>query len=378
MLVGLAGMLVPRAAVAYPQWQFSSGTSRCNQCHFAPAGGGLINGYGRDASADDLSTWKGSGDFAHGKVELPSSLALGFDGRLAATSHDAGNSSGARHAVFPMQADVYARMAFSAEWSASVTGGFRGQSRADTTGQGDDNYAPIGASRAISREHYLMWRPGATGPYARAGRFFAPYGLRLAEHTSYVRRDLGFNLLEESYGVSGGMVEGDHEFHVTVFGPDFVRQQGARDAGVAAMYEQRLGDVSAVGLDTRLGFGKETTRMAGGFFAKTFVEKAKLMLMAQGDFVHSTFKFAPTATTNGSVGYLGATYFPCKGAWLTLFVEERQTSLAVKDTLTTAYGAQANWFPFPHWELVLMGRAQAPAQTTSPTNTVLFFVHYYL
>ncbi len=57
---------------------------------------------------------------------------------------------------------------------------------------------PAGGSRFISREHYLMWRPAALGPYVRAGRFFAPFGLRLAEHYAYVRRDLGYNLLEES------------------------------------------------------------------------------------------------------------------------------------------------------------------------------------
>ena len=34
-------------ARAYPQWQLSTGAARCNQCHFAPAGGGLINSYGQ-------------------------------------------------------------------------------------------------------------------------------------------------------------------------------------------------------------------------------------------------------------------------------------------------------------------------------------------
>ena len=38
-----------------------------------------------------------------------------------------------------------------------------------------------------------MWRPAALGPYVRAGRFFAPFGLRLAEHYAYVRRDTGYN-----------------------------------------------------------------------------------------------------------------------------------------------------------------------------------------
>ena len=49
-----------------------------------------------------------------------------------------------------------------------------------------------------------MWQPEALGPYVRMGRFFAPYGLRFAEHVLYVRRDLGFDQLRETYNLSAG------------------------------------------------------------------------------------------------------------------------------------------------------------------------------
>ncbi|HVR02224.1 MAG TPA: hypothetical protein VMT47_08835, partial [Polyangia bacterium] len=51
-IVLLAGA---RQAAAYPQFQFSSGTNRCGQCHFAPSGGGLLTSWGRDESADTIS-----------------------------------------------------------------------------------------------------------------------------------------------------------------------------------------------------------------------------------------------------------------------------------------------------------------------------------
>src|SRR4051812_43224672 len=89
-ILGALSWSAPRTAQAYPQWQFSSGTSRCNQCHFSPAGGGLVTGYARDAVGEDLSSIKGNGAFLHGAVELPSWLAIGFDGRGAVLSHDAG------------------------------------------------------------------------------------------------------------------------------------------------------------------------------------------------------------------------------------------------------------------------------------------------
>src|SRR4051812_19187490 len=99
---GLVLLAMQGAAEAYPQWQFSSGTSRCNQCHFNPAGGGLINTFGRDAAGEELSTWKGNGGFLHGAVDLPNWLALGADLRGAFLRHDAGNPDGPTNAIFPM------------------------------------------------------------------------------------------------------------------------------------------------------------------------------------------------------------------------------------------------------------------------------------
>src|SRR3954466_2796415 len=89
-LLGLLA-LAPRAAQAYPQWQFSSGTSRCNQCHFSPAGTGLITNYGRDAAGEELSSIDGNGGFLHGAVDLPSWLALGADFRGMYLRHENGN-----------------------------------------------------------------------------------------------------------------------------------------------------------------------------------------------------------------------------------------------------------------------------------------------
>src|SRR5690349_11680835 len=61
LLVAAAALFVlgEGSARAYPQWQLSSGAVRCNQCHYAPAGGGLINSYARDAVGDELSTFGG-------------------------------------------------------------------------------------------------------------------------------------------------------------------------------------------------------------------------------------------------------------------------------------------------------------------------------
>lgn len=367
--------VLPRAAQAYPQWQFSSGTSRCNQCHFSPAGGGLITNYGRDAAGEELSTWQGNGGFLNGAVELPSWLALGLDARGAFVRQANGSPEGTQTAVFPMQADLYGRLAFLDQFSLAFTVGYRGQARTSPGTLGDNNYAPAGANRFVSREHYLMWRSGAMGPYVRAGRFFAPYGLRLAEHTLYARRDNGFNLLYETYGVSGGFVQNEWELHVTAFAPDLVRSFGTHDKGVAAMYERRLADAYSVGVDTRLGFADDANRYGGGFFGKAYNAALRTLFSAQLDLIH--LKGATGDGANQLVVFAGPTFFPVRGLWLSGYFEHNQTDIRVKGTATEAFDGQLNWFPYPHLELVILGRVQAPQQQQS-VKTLMIQVHYYL
>src|SRR4051812_50116931 len=50
-----------RGAAAYPQFQFSSGTNKCSQCHYSPAGGGPLSSWGRRESGGTISMGRGGG-----------------------------------------------------------------------------------------------------------------------------------------------------------------------------------------------------------------------------------------------------------------------------------------------------------------------------
>jgi hypothetical protein len=363
----------PRLAQAYPQWQFSSGTSRCSQCHFSPVGGGLVSDYGRTAAGEDLSSFKGEGAFLHGAVELPKWLALGGEFRGAYLRHDANDSLRTQTHVFPMQADGYLRLAFGEGISLSVTGGIRGQARSDLGPYGADNAVASSNTKVESREHYLMWRPSAQGPYVRVGRFFTPYGLRLAEHVMYIRRDVGNNLLQETYGLSGGVLDKDWEVHITAFVPDFLRDFGGKEKGAAALFEYRLEDAYALGVQARVGNTDDATRFGGGAYAKAWVPAINTLFMAEGDIFH----WQKGSGANQLIGLAGLTVFPVRGVWLGGFGEVTQTDINVKDTATTAVDGQLNWFPYPHFELQALGRIQfAPGQ--GQVKTLLAQIHYYL
>jgi hypothetical protein len=377
-VVAAAIAIGARTAYAYPQWQFASGATRCNQCHYAPAGSGLVTSFGRDAAGDDLSTFSGNGAFLHGVVAPPSWLSLGGDFRGATVAQYVQDPEGPSYAVFPMQADLQARAIFGGGVSFSATGGMRGRVRDPDVVVPPQNYQPISASRLISREHYLTWQPEVLGPYVRAGRFFAPFGLRFAEHILYVRRDLGFNQLEESYGVSGGYVSEASELHVTAFAPDVLRHVGSDELGATIYYEHRVfNDRGAFAAQSRLAFGPGITRFILGTVGKVFAPRLRTMFVAEVNAVQSTFDAAAAGTRYQIIGVTGFAVLPTRGLIVTLLGERNQVDVQVRDAAWTAGDLLVNWLASAHFEVQFLGRLQFPTGSDT-ARTLMVQLHYFL
>jgi hypothetical protein len=364
-------------AAAYPQWQLTTGSARCNECHYAPAGGGLITNYGRDAIGEELSTFEGNGALLHGKVTPPSWLAAGADVRGAFVANGVQDPNGATVAAFPMQADVSARVSIPKGFSVAATVGYLGQIRQNDSVVPDDNFQPNAGSSFISREHYLMWQPAAVGPYVRAGRFYAPFGLRFLEHIFYTRRDLGFDMLKETYNVSGGWTFPAWELHLTAFAPDFVRHMGSDEKGAAAYYERRLlGDRLAVGAQARLADGPGVTRYIYGGVGKFYLQPLRTLFLAELDVAHLSFDDSAVGLRTQMVGLAGLAVLPIRGVIVTVLGERNQVDVAVRDSAWTAADLLINWFPYPHVEGQLMGRLQFPAGGEA-AKTLFAQLHYF-
>ena len=371
----IAGILIARPAAAFPQWQFSSGAARCDQCHFAPAGSGLLTGYGQDAAGEELATFGGNGAFLHGALTLPSAVALGGDLRGAFVAEDVQGPSGPKVAVFPMQAQLNARVSLG-DFSAYGSIADRGQIRSNADVVPSQNYQPITTSWLISPEHWVMWRPSAVGPYVRAGRFFAPFGMRFAEHTLYIRRDTGFNLMQETYNVSGGYVSDDLELHVTAFAPDFVRHMGSNESGVSAYFERRILDgTGSIAVQARYASMPGAQRTIVGAIGKYWLAPLRTMVLAEGDLIHREVGVA--GGSDGMASAAGLALLPVKGLMATFFWERSQTDLAAGDTATNAATGFLSWFPYAHVEVQLYGQVAVPSGLPA-AKTFLAQLHYFL
>jgi hypothetical protein len=382
LLVGFGGR-----AHAYPQFQFTSGTTRCSQCHYSPDGGGLITSWGRDESGDTISLG-GDGAFLHGLWEPPSWLSLGADVRLVAPLVNAsGGPESPTISVFPMQTDAYARFAFGDQVSLYLQGGIRGDVGLDET---FSNRVDSVTARLISNDHYLMWRPSATGPYARVGKFFATYGLRFVEHIFFVQRYTGFDIYQETYNLAGGYVAEDWELHLTLFAPppesfpnalQSVAPTSARLVGGAAYAEKRWNSMAMLGLQARAGSSSEVTQYQGGAVGKLWLEQAKMLVLGEADIIRKMTD-SGTLGENQFVSYLGPTFFPIRGLMAGLAYERYQEDLSVSGTGRNALDVEVNFFPWAHFEVVGFARYQffGPGAAANEATASLFMLqlHYYL
>ena len=353
------------AAHAYPQFQLSLGTDRCITCHFSPAGGGLINDYGRDEAGSTISRG-GDGRFLHGAWDTPSWIKLGVDLRGVALAKL--REPDAEVIAFPMQTDLYVR-AGTQKYSFNLTAGMRGGAR--------DPQPPF-VERLVSREHYFMYER-ESGTYVRLGRFFPIFGIRSQDHTAYVRRYLGFHTLEEPYGVGGGMFGETWEAHVSAFVPRPVEflGSGVKASGAVGYYERRfLEDTAALGGQFRVGISPHDTRVTAGAVGKRWFADAGLMLLAEVDLVRQSF-----ADVDGTrwqlASYVGASKFVTQGVMVGGAVHHWQPDLTLRST-RDAFEINVQYFPRAHFELHLLARVTGEGDFDDPGLLSLLQLHYYL
>ena len=83
---GLFSFLLSPNAFAFVE-NITHGYVNCTACHVSPAGGGLLNEYGRSLSSELMSTWgwNGAEDPAFGLVKNTKTITFGGDFRSIQT-----------------------------------------------------------------------------------------------------------------------------------------------------------------------------------------------------------------------------------------------------------------------------------------------------
>jgi len=221
-------------------------TMDCNICHVSPTGGGMRTPSGQYYGREILPTWgtrpsasaraekylprgypaKGRyrlfegfegwwpgqvpakeiaeryGDIDPGEFGQGLVARVGGDVRLAVYAPRGASQD---TSAFPMQAELYGMIRPFDPLTLYGTVGLQGsRSQLDVTGSD----ARSGYDKALDyltvRELFVKVDRLPSNSWVRAGRFVPVYGWRLPDHTSFIRRDLGFDYGRQVFGVEGG------------------------------------------------------------------------------------------------------------------------------------------------------------------------------
>jgi hypothetical protein len=392
--LGLALMTAASSAHAYP-WMIRHGYTGCTPCHTDPSGGaGALTEYGR-AQSDLLlrmrygeGTDSGEADrssgFLFGLTPMPDALRLGADFREGYYNNQVENAP-AEHELITMRADLYGDIKI---------GRFRAAGSIGYVPSGDLQAAITRATseNLVSREHWLGVELDEDSAWLlRAGRITLPFGLRMIEHTLWVRTLTRTDIDDtQQYGVA--LAYSAEKFRAEAMGiagnfeirPDEFRERGySAYAEYAPTTTLALGASSSFTRATRdIVYGVTDYRYANGLFAR-YSPVQPLVFLAEADSVYQSLTW--NGHRGGYAGFVQADYEPTQGFHVMVTSEIMNGGSAGEPASYDGW-LSAVWFFLPHMDLRLDGiysslgvaaSATAPATHTGVTTWLAQF-HVFL
>ncbi len=261
-LLILPSLLVWDTTSALPR--FASRTNfSCQSCHVNPSGGGMRNTFGVTYGREEITLASLQEEFGLDEftTKINEFISYGVDFRFLALYQSRDNPDESRSSFFPMQADVYLNLAISKRITIFANPAFGPFNR----------YEIFGIARVLPLSGYL-----------KAGRFTPPYGLRLDDHTSYVREVTPFR---NNSGQQTGIEVGWNPRGFTLLGALTNGVVGDRDGDIAKAVLGRaearftLGPANAMlGVSTYNDVsGPERYNIQGAYGALTLFERFTIL-----------------------------------------------------------------------------------------------------
>lgn len=371
-VMAILSLAVAGSAEAYPEF-VRHGYFSCTSCHVSPGGGSTLTDYGRSFAAEKLVTWTAKDEErpGHGILPaLPESLVLGGNFRQIQTVVESSRSRTGRW--IPMQRDVDACAHLAATWTCGTVGMLPKEE------QGDE--ASYGLRKAQIRvdlgENFVV----------RAGRFHARHGLMIANHTSPVRRGLGFDqgkeadVAELTFLSEFLEVSAYREFGRKVrFAKETAEGNSAFADASGLSAATLIKETSRVGLSYRRVGGDDVAHVGGMFAAigwspQTFT----LFEVDQKAVVKRDPEPGQSHIARGAVSHVKLAHEPTQGVVPYLLHEADVPDLRRQETRKDLHGLGAQWFPRPHLELDLFYGHLLVRQDYSYAAVAYLLLHYYL
>lgn len=362
VLVAAASFLTSISALAYPE-NVRHGYASCNSCHVSPTGGGVLTNYGRKASGEFLTTWgeEDENDFAWGAIQLPDWLAVGGD---------------IRHLSYKQKIndDTYERRLFMQK-EAEVAVKLPGKLWIDFSRGTYDKFEQ-------TQRAWLMWN-ASDNFYARAGKFFVPFGILRPDHSAISRRIVGMDQGMETTNIELGWQEERGEVIVTGIMGDWRTGSDSfdpytRDKGANLRVASYYGGNSQLGVSLLSIEGEYIDRNAASLFATTGWSDRYWYL---GEVILERRRLAGTnAPFNSAIvnhHQVGWEFY--KGAHLILNGESLMPHGSALHKKQWSAGPGLQWFPRPHFEFNVQANRIYREGMKNPHGSELKMVsHFWL
>jgi hypothetical protein len=350
--------LAPRAQ-SFPgsaRW----GYANCVACHYNPAGGGLINSYGRQMSRELLSSGgsEQAALFAFGKVAPPSWLAMGGDFAFlrASTMPDAGRK------LEMLQADVEA---------VATRGRFLFQG---TLGLTPEMGRSASAGPITSRRHYLQYQVSPTVS-VRAGKFLPNFGVWNGDLQVATKKGGGW---QETYNLEANWIRERYDLGLTVIGGGTDVADLESERGIAATSAVFLGHKIRAGLSVAHKENDQTTRDIVATHGVFGCGRHGYLLEEVDVQRQGTQPNGAPATEWMVYSNWCLAYEMVKGLYALAIEEWSRRDIGGDARWVNTYGAGLRWFPRSHLELQARWRRRDP-EAISPEymDGLSAFFHFY-
>lgn len=347
--------------MAYP-WMIRHGYAGCATCHADPSGGGLLTAYGRSQSEILLRTHyresdDGSGragEFLFGALPTPDPLLVGGDLRLMEMRITPQHGAAQNRFVF-MQADLAAQV---------TVGRFRVNG---SLGYADKGALPAAITRGkdhnlVSRTHWIGVDLDEDKKYLlRAGRLNLPFGLRVVEHTLWVRSVTRTDLNQsQQHGAAISYTGEGWRGELMVIAGNFqVSPDRYRDRGYAGFAEIAAGERAGVGMSSTIVHANADVLMmtpawrhAHGLLAR-WAPWAPLVLMSEWDMLLLSQPPTASAGAHNALGYAGMLQADLEVVQGLHVMATGESYAAEPKKTAPSYGVWGSvaWFFAPHADL---------------------------
>jgi len=336
----------------------------CTTCHVSVTGGGVLTPYGRSLSAEALSSFgsENEAQILHGLFGTPGfSEALNLGGDVRDLQMYLENSSIQQAQWIFMQAEIEGALHIGKLTLDSTFGRMVNSDQSNYLG---------------SHQYYALYNfTEEIG--GRIGRFYAAYGLNMADHTLYVRQDLGFDQNQETQNLEASYIGDRINAYLSGIMSRGDIQVTQQETAVAGQFSYAILDRYKVGTSIWSGSSQQMKRTMMGLHGILGFTK-QLYFLSEIDFQWMT-TLATSSENRGFYDFQRFGYEFLKGAHAYLQFQFEQSNLQDSTSIKRAIGGGLLFYPRPHFEFSTeYDKSYVQATGSNLTDIIWLLLHYYL